>query len=142
MRFGNVMRRLFVNARTVSSVRGAAYVGVACLSLAAACSSHQTPPPSGDVVDLNASGQQSGKTTVRVDNRTLADMTIYAYQSTHRIRLGRAPGNTVTNIVIPGSIVSGVTQLRFYAEPMGNARGAITDPIPVSPGDQVEFSIP
>jgi hypothetical protein len=141
MRFGNVMRR-FVSARTQSRVRGLAYVGVACLLYASGCRSHQTPPPSGDVVDLNSNGQRSGRTTVRVDNRTLADMTIYAYQSTHRIRLGRAAGNTVTNIVIPGSIISGVTELRFYAEPMGNARGAISEPIPVSPGDQVDFTIP
>ena len=134
--------RGFVRERTQLSVRGLAYAGMVALLFAGACSSHQTPPPSSDVVDLNSSGQQGGQTRVRVDNQTLADMTIYAYQSTHRIRLGRAPGNTVTSILIPGSIVSGTTQLRFYAEPMGNARGAISDPIPVSPGDQVDFTIP
>src|SRR4051812_31820746 len=141
MRCDNVVRR-FVRVRLQAGIRGLAYVGMTCLLLSGACSSHQTPPPSGDVGGLNGNGQQSGKTTGRGDNRTLSDMTIYAYRNTHRIRLGRAAGNTVTNIVIPGSIVSGVTELRFYAEPMGSARGAISEPIPVSPGDVVDFSIP
>jgi hypothetical protein len=125
-----------------TGMRWLVFAGMTCLLASSACSSHQSPPPSTDVVDLNSDGQGTGKTMVRVDNQNLTDMTIYVYQSTHRIRLGRARGNSVTNLMIPSSIVSGVTQLRFYAEPMGNSRGAISDPIPVSPGDQVDFLIP
>jgi hypothetical protein len=50
----------------------------------------QTPAPTGGAVDLNGDGKSSGATTVVVDNQNLNEMTIYAYQGTQRMRLGRA----------------------------------------------------
>jgi hypothetical protein len=124
---------------------GARLLTAACsLLVLGACATRQPAPApgSGKVVDLNADTQGDGKTKLRVDNQNLADMTIYAYNGSQRLRLGRAAGNTTTDLVIPSSIVSGVTQLRFFAEPMGNQRGYLSEPIPVQPGDLVDFFVP
>ena len=116
---------------------------VSLLVLGACATRQPAPEPgSGKVVDLNGETTANGQTKLRVDNQNLADMTIYAYNGSQRIRLGRAAGNTTTDLVIPASIVSGVTQLRFLAEPLGNQRGYLSEPIPVQPGDLVDFFVP
>jgi hypothetical protein len=108
-----------------------------------ACAGRSHPPKQpATVVDLNGEGGVDGPTRVRVENQNLADMTIYVYQGSQRMRIGRVSGNGTADIVIPKSIVSGVTTLRFMAEPMGNRRPIISEPIPVSPGDLVEFFVP
>jgi hypothetical protein len=123
-----------------------ASVALASAALAGACSSAQQPrAPSDQPVDLNApAGRQaeSNETVVVVDNQNLYDMTIYAYQGTQRMRLGRARGTATTTLKIPKSIVSGVTQMRFFAQPLGNQRSYMSEVIPVQPGDQVEWMIP
>ncbi|MEO8560660.1 MAG: hypothetical protein ABI601_01205 [bacterium] len=129
-----------VRGRLVARALGR--VGVVCLLVIGACTTRQTPPPQ-TTVDLNSDGQTSnGKTKVRVENQNSADMTIYVYRGSQRMRLGRAAGNTTTSLDIPSSMVSGVTDLRFQAEPLGNQRGIISQPIPVSPGDLVDFIVP
>lgn len=111
-----------------------------CLLLVGACTTRQPAPET--TVDLNTGGQVSDETRVRVENQNLADMTIYVYRGSQRMRIGRASGNGTTELVIPKSMVSGVTELRFQAEPMGNQRGVISQPLPVTPGDIVDFYIP
>jgi hypothetical protein len=141
------MRSIRGSGGGLGSARGVVgarlWIGVACVVLGA-CATRQPArtPPSGGVVDLNGDSPRSSQTKVRVDNQNLADVTIYAYNGPQRVRLGRASGNTTTDIVIPSSVVSGTTQLRFYAEPMGNQRGYLSEPIPVQPGDLVEFFVP
>jgi hypothetical protein len=117
------------------------------LALAAACASsgqpRKTPPADGQAVDLNGEAK-AGATTVVVDNQNLNEMTIYAYQGTQRMRLGRAKSQGLTELKIPSSIVNGVVQMRFLAEPMvtGGQRAYLSEMIPVQPGDQVDFLIP
>lgn len=121
-------------------------VALACLALVGACATGQKTtseiPPGA--VDLNTGQRNPDKTTVLVDNQNLNEMTIYAYQGTQRMRLGRARATGTTELRIPSSIVSGVVQIRFYAEPMvtGGQRSYISEMIPVQPGDQVDFLIP
>jgi hypothetical protein len=141
------MRSIRGRSGGLGSARGAIgarlWIGVACLVLGACATRQPAPaPPSGGVVDLNGDGPKNSQTKVRVENQNLADVTIYAYNGPQRIRLGRANGNATTDIVIPSSVVSGATQLRFYAEPLGNQRGYLSEPIPVQPGDLVEFFVP
>jgi hypothetical protein len=118
------------------------------LALVSACMSgsggpRKTPPPGG-AVDLNGEGKETGATTVVVDNQNLNEMTIYAYQGTQRMRLGRAKSQGLTELRIPPSIVNGVVQIRFLAEPLvtGGRRAYLSQMIPVQPGDQVDFLIP
>jgi len=141
IRGGDVVRQSLARGGAQMILR----TGILGLLLAAACSTHQTPPPQTQaVVDMNASGGSTtnGRTRVRVENQNLAEMTIYVYRGSQRMRLGRASANGVTNLDIPSSMVSGVTELRFQAEPLGNQRGIISQPIPVSPGDLVDFIVP
>jgi hypothetical protein len=115
-----------------------------CL-LAIACTSQPPRAPEpvpGQADDLNGDAQASGPASVHVENQNLSDMTIYLYLGSHRTRLGRAAGNTSTNLRIPTSVLSGVTQVRFQAQPLGNRRGYTSEAIPVSPGDVVDFYIP
>ena len=123
---------------------------LAIVSLAVACATSsggpkKTPTPTTEgAVDLNGDCKTSGATTVIVDNQNLNEMTIYAYQGTQRMRLGRAKSQGLTELKIPPSIVNGVVQMRFLAEPMvtGGQRAYLSEMIPVQPGDQVDFLIP
>ena len=134
--------------RGAFGVRGIWGMALAGLALVGGCATGQktaSPPPPSGAVDLNTGERaRSDKTTVLVDNQNLNEMTIYAYQGTQRMRLGRARATSTTELRIPSSIVSGVVQMRFYAEPMvtGGQRSYISETIPVQPGDQVDFLIP
>ncbi len=134
-----------VGRRGVRTIWGLAF---GTLALTGACASGGQPkqktPPAGETVDLNGEGRTSGATTVVVDNQNLNEMTIYAYQGTQRMRLGRARSQGLTELRIPKSIVNGVVQMRFLAEPMvtGGQRSYLSEMIPVQPGDQVDFLIP
>ena len=118
-------------------------IALTALALAGGCATASPSATPSDAVDLNGE-KRGGPTTVLVDNQNLNEMTIYAYQGTHRIRLGRAKASGTTSLKIPTSIVSGVVQMRFYAEPMvtGGQRAFMSEAIPVQPGDQVDFLIP
>jgi hypothetical protein len=134
-----------ITRRSVRTIWGLAF---GMLALAGACASggpKKTPAPSTEgAVDLNGEGKATGATTVVVDNQNLNEMTIYAYQGTQRMRLGRAKSQGLTELKIPPSIVNGVVQMRFLAEPMvtGGQRAYLSEMIPVQPGDQVDFLIP
>jgi hypothetical protein len=130
-----------------SSARAICAFALAGLAAAAGCATGQKTVSRADTsgaVDLNGGGHARDKTTVLVDNQNLNEMTIYAYQGTQRMRLGRAKATGTTELRIPSSLVSGVVQMRFYAEPMvtGGQRSYISEMIPVQPGDQVDFLIP
>lgn len=84
----------------------------------------------------------SQTTTVQVDNQGFLDMAVYVVRSTERIRLGTATGNRKTDLRVPPGIVSGLTPLRFIADPIGGNRASISEEITVSPGDTVVLTIP
>ena len=81
-------------------------------------------------------------THLQVQNRAYLDMTIYAYRSTQRTRLGLATGNNTTTFTIPSTLIFGTTPLRFQADPIGGTRAPISQEIMVSPGDVVVLTIP
>jgi hypothetical protein len=136
------VRRGGIGRRGIRTIWGLAF---GTLTLLGACASggHGKDTPGTEAVDLNGDAK-SGATTVVVDNQNLNEMTIYAYQGTQRMRLGRAKSQGLTQLKIPSSIVNGVVQMRFLAEPMvtGGQRAYLSEVIPVQPGDQVDFLIP
>lgn len=81
-------------------------------------------------------------TTLEVDNRGFVDMAIYAVRSSQRIRLGTAVGSRKTDLTIPPALLSGLTTLRFVADPIGGARASVSEEITVAPGDTVGLMIP
>lgn len=147
MRSSNEWATSVLGSIGARAIWGIALAGLAVLG---GCTGGQRTPPAPEpapgAVDLNSSGGRtvSDKTTVVVDNQNLNEMTIYAYQGTQRMRLGRAKATGMTELRIPTSLVSGLVQMRFYAEPMvtGGQRSYISEMIPVRPGDQVDFLIP
>ena len=81
-------------------------------------------------------------TTIRVDNQSYTDMTIYLVRGSQRMRLGTAGGLKQTTLTIPATVVFGSTPLRFIADPIGSGRGPVSDEITVRAGDQVSLIIP
>jgi hypothetical protein len=131
--------RRTAGARTIWGIALAALALGGCASGKAA-----SEPPSG-AVDLNTGRRTGGdRTTVLVDNQNLSEMTIYAYQGTQRFRLGRAKSSGRTELRIPPSMINGVVQMRFYAQPSvtGGQRSYLSEMIHVQPGDQIDFLIP
>jgi hypothetical protein len=85
---------------------------------------------------------QNQPTVLEVDNQGFLDMTVYANRSGQRVRLGIANGTGKTNLTIPSTLVSGVTPLRFIADPIGGNRASVSQEITVAPGDTVVMTIP
>ena len=81
------------------------------------------------------------RTTLEVDNRGFADMTVYVIDGGQRVRLGVAAGNSKTVMTIPAHMVSGARSLQFLADPIGSSRTAVSDTIYVQPGDTVTLLI-
>jgi len=81
-------------------------------------------------------------TVVQVDNQGFLDMTIYAARSSQQIRLGIATGNGKTSFTIPPVLISGLTPLRFVADPIGGRRASVSQEITGAPGDTVVLTIP
>ena len=76
-----------------SGARAICAFALAGLAAAAGCATGQKTVSRADTsgaVDLNGGGRAKDRTTVVVDNQNLNEMTIYAYQGTQRMRLGRA----------------------------------------------------
>lgn len=90
----------------------------------------------GSAADVNA------PTVVQVDNQAFLDMAVYAVRSSERVRLGTANGNRKTNLTVPRGLVSGITPLRFIADPIGATRASVSEEITVAPGDTVVLTIP
>lgn len=82
------------------------------------------------------------RTTIRVENRSFNDVTIYVVRSSQRIRLGSVSGASTQTLPIPSNVIFGPTSLRFIAAPLASNQREITQEITVAPGDQVEMIIP
>jgi len=86
--------------------------------------------------------EQNKPTVVQVDNQGFLDMNVFAVRSSQRVRLGTATGNNKTSFTVPPSLVSGLTPLRFVADPIGGRRASVSEEITVAPGDTVVLTIP
>jgi hypothetical protein len=90
----------------------------------------------------SATSDQNAPTVVQVDNQGFLDMTLYAVRGGQRVRLGIATGNSKSNFTIPQSLVTGLTPLRFIADPIGGSRASVSMEITVAPSDTVVLTIP
>ena len=85
---------------------------------------------------------QNQPTILQVDNQGFQDMDVYAVRLGQRVRLGLATGIHKTTFTIPSSLVSGLTPMRFVADPIGGRRPSVSQEITVAPGDTVLMTIP
>lgn len=82
------------------------------------------------------------QTTLRVENQSFTDMTIYMLRGSERVRLGTAGGLSTVILTIPSHVLHGPTALRFLANPLAGSRQPVTEEIAVSAGDEVTLLIP
>jgi hypothetical protein len=82
-------------------------------------------------------------TTIRVRNQSFLDHNIYViYGGGARARLGNVNGNSTAVLRIPPSFIQPGGLLRFLADPIGSNLTPVSDQIIVSPGDEVQLTIP
>lgn len=89
-----------------------------------------------------ASEQNEPRTTVRVENRSFFDVTIYVLRGEQRFRLGQVALGSTEVFTIPASIVRNNRSLRFLADPVGTVRTPVTEELNIIPGDEVTLMIP
>ena len=82
------------------------------------------------------------RTTIRVENRSFYDHSVFVVRSGQRRRLGSITGGATRTFTIPSYLVEGSGVLRFQADPVGSSRAPISQEISVFPGDQVFLIIP
>jgi hypothetical protein len=51
-------------------------------------------------------------------------------------------GHQNTVLRVPPVLITGVTPLRFIADPIGSSRASVSEEITVTPGDSVMLTIP
>ena len=79
---------------------------------------------------------------VRVENRSMLDMTIYVVRGAERRRLGLVNALSTQTLSIPSVLVNGSGVLRFQADPIGGSRTPVSEEIFVRDGDVVQLIIP
>ncbi|HJU67802.1 MAG TPA: hypothetical protein VJ650_06085 [Gemmatimonadaceae bacterium] len=89
-----------------------------------------------------APAPQRAEAFVRVENRSMLDMTIYVVRGSERRRLGLVNALSTQMLSIPSVLVEGSGVLRFQADPIGGSRTPISEEIFVRNGDVVQLIIP
>lgn len=77
--------------------------------------------------------------TVLVTNNNWSDMTVYASRNGAVMRLGTVTSMTTERFTLPSPLVVGSGNLQLVADPLGSTNTYRTQPLLVSPGQQVEF---
>jgi hypothetical protein len=79
---------------------------------------------------------------VNVENQSTDVMTIYAWRSGTRVRLGVVNPGQTGKFPLPRTIFLGVTTLRVEADPVGRTRNSISEEFSIRPGDEITLRIP
>ena len=85
---------------------------------------------------------QRSEAFVRVENRSMLDMTVYVIRGSERRRLGLVNALSTETIPIPPGLIEGAGILRFLADPIGGNRTPVSEEISVRDGDVVTLLIP
>lgn len=89
-----------------------------------------------------APSTQRAEAFVRVDNRSMLDMTVYVVRSGERRRLGLVNALSTQTLRIPSVLIEASGVLRFLADPIGASRTPVSEEIIVRHGDVVQLVIP
>jgi hypothetical protein len=102
------------------------------LIVAAAC--HSGAP--GDTEPAN-------QTRARIENRASLDMDISVRRNDGRTsRLGFVPGGETTVFALPPSLTAGASWVRFEAKPVRSGQTVVSEPFPVTMGEEITWSVP
>jgi hypothetical protein len=114
----------------MKALRVAAIVAALSLSSAAAC------------VRTSKTTPEELPTFIRVENQALQDATVYVWQSSSRLRLGRVGSLSTVTLRIPTSQLFGPTPLRFQVDFLAGGRTPLSEQVTVIPGDTVVLQVP
>ena len=112
------------------------------LALAAGLVALLTPAGCKSTGGAAAPAVHRAEAFVRVENRSMLDMTIYVVRGAERRRLGLVNALTTQMLSIPSVLVNGSGVLRFQADPIGGSRAPVSEEIFVRDGDVVQLIIP
>ena len=98
--------------------------------------------PAAACVRGSKTAPEEPATYLRVENQALSDATIYVWQSSSRLRLGRVSSLSTATMRIPASQIFGPTPLRFQLDFLAGNRTPLTESITVVPGDTVVLQVP
>lgn len=83
----------------------------------------------------------ASEAVLEVNNQAFLDMTIYIVRSGTRLRIGIAPGLTLTAFPLQRRFIGNGGDLQFMADPIGGSRTPVSQRIYVEPGDVVRLTI-
>lgn len=86
--------------------------------------------------------REQGSASLKVENRSWADMRVYVVLTGQRMRLGTVSGGATAMLVLPSHVVSGGRDLQFEVDPLGSRSRATSYSIFVRPGETVTLMIP
>ncbi len=81
-------------------------------------------------------------TILTVENQSLDAMTIYAWRSGTRLRLGTVNAGQTERFKLARTLFLGVTTLRVEADPLGRQRNSFSEEFTVHPGEEIVLRIP
>ncbi len=113
-----------------TTVRGVLLAMVAVTGLSACGGNRPDPGVSPDAPAI-----------LKVENQSQDVMTIYAWRSGTRMRLGTVnPGETQT-FTLARTIFLGATRLRIEADPVGRQRNSLSEEFAIQPGEEIVMRI-
>ena len=115
---------------------------IARLALAGALAASAAGCVSGGAGRAPADGEaEDTRATVRVENRSLLDYTMYVVRSGVRTRIGQVGAGRTATLAIPLAIVQQGTPVSIVGDPIGGG-SPVGQQFTLSRGDEVPMQIP
>jgi hypothetical protein len=122
-----------------ATIRGL-LLAMASAGLVAGCGGNQSDP---EVPTAEAPVTPSETmATLAVENQSSDAMTIYAWRSGTRMRLGTVSPGQTQKFALAKTMFLGTTTLRVEADPMGRERNKISEEFSLREGDEIVLRIP
>jgi hypothetical protein len=102
--------------------------------ISAACVRNGAPLESG-------LGDNRGVPTVTVRNDNWLDVAVYVVRGTSRFRIGTVGSSSSRTFRLRSEAVAAGNPLQILADPIGDSRGYVTDPVVLGPGQRLELTV-
>jgi hypothetical protein len=110
-------------------------------ALVAAMALGACAPATSNMGGVDELAQTDMRASVKVENNSWQDVDVFLLRGSTRMRLGMVTSMGTQRFAIPGNYLSGSSDLRLYADPIGSFNGWTTQPLMISPGQQVAVTL-
>jgi len=110
------------------------WAAIVAVVSSAACATNRTSNEAGLVTAEAAP-------TVTVQNDNWLDVAVYVVHGTSRLRIGTVSSTTSRTFRLPREGGTGAIPLQILADPIGENRRYITDPVTLAPGQRLEVKV-